>query len=920
MTRNAPITAAKASEGAYGLRPQDLQSAYFPGEAPDAPASEPQTIALVDAYNDPNAESDLRIYDEEFHLPACTTANGCLEQVNQNGETGNPPFPNSALAKQEKEALCEKGTDPKAPACMEVEEADGWTLEISVDIEVAHAVCENCRILLVEADNGELSSLEAAEETAVKLDAGEISDSWGGEEPPSDSEAFNHPGTVITVATGDTGYLNWSTSKEEAERYELQIGAVNYPASSPHVIAVGGTTLMLSDPSKSWRAETAWGRGGGGCSTKLQAAPWQLEVADWQAVGCGQDRAVADISADANPSSGFATYDSVPYVHLGSGLKNASILNWTPIGGTSVASPIIASMFALAGGSHGVQYPAQTVYSHLLSASLHDVSEGANGKCAGNYLSGCSGSMNPLSLTDCGQGVWICNATTGYDGPTGVGTPNGIAALKPVRQHTGGVGAPEEPLTEECAEPIGPDGRQRVCGTLNPHTSEAVGYYFLYNKGQSCTAGKETPLQQPVQGESIPVSSDELFGLEPNTQYAYCLLAMNASGETLGSPVTFTTEAAVPRVPETRFATAVTSDSATLQGKLYGEPIKTNWYFTYAPGSSCTAAEAKTTTEEEESSGKASEEVHAAIGTLQPNTTYTACLIATNSHGSSTGAGVALTTLLPKPQVLSESSSQPGRRSAVLSGEIKPQNGSVKYLFQYGLSTTYTSETPVLEVGEAKARQAAELSTGSVLLSGLTPGQTYHYRLMATNSTGQEVGADQTFSTLAPQPASVTSGYGQATSPSTANINGTVDPDGVRTIYQVQYGTSGAYGSTSAAIDAGEGLTAQPVQVGLTGLLPATTYYYRLLASSEEGPVTGAQESFTTPNYTLLSSLGPLTLSLGNTPPTTKTKRKALTRPQRLRRALRACAKHHGKRKRRACRRRARKRYSPKVKKKRAKK
>src|ERR1019366_4606078 len=98
--------------------------------------------------------------------------------------------------------------------------------------------------------------------------------------------------------------------------------------------------------------------------------------------------------------------------------------------GTSVASPIIASMVALAGGAHAVAYPAQTLYSHLGSPLLHDVTSGGNGQCDAEYLS-CSGSLSPLSPLDCGQGAWICNTTAGYDGPTGVGTPNGIGAFKP---------------------------------------------------------------------------------------------------------------------------------------------------------------------------------------------------------------------------------------------------------------------------------------------------------------------------------------------------------------------------------------------------------------------------------------------------------------------------------------------------------
>jgi hypothetical protein len=416
MTRSAPIRAGSAAESADGLRPGDLRDAYFPGEQPEAPASEPQTIALVDAYDDPNAEADLEVYDHEFGLPPCTEANGCFKKVNQKGETGHPP---SAVGEREKE------------------EAEGWALEISTDIEVAHAVCQNCRILLVETNSAAFPDLEAAEDTAVTLGATEVSNSWGGEEPPSDSEAFKHPDTVITAAAGDGGYLNWTEAKEAKSGGESgYFAGADYPASSPHVIAVGGTSLTLSGGAR--RSETTWndgeanGAGGGGCSERFIAQPWQREVSDWTTIGCGSKRAVADVSADADPLTGVAVYDSVPYPEEEEeeGKKVTRELNWVPIGGTSVASPIIASMFALAGGAHKVEYPAETLYSHIGPTSLYDVTAGGNGKCDGVY-STCSGSMSPLSPFDCGKPALICNAAPGYDGPTGVGTPNGIAAFKP---------------------------------------------------------------------------------------------------------------------------------------------------------------------------------------------------------------------------------------------------------------------------------------------------------------------------------------------------------------------------------------------------------------------------------------------------------------------------------------------------------
>jgi uncharacterized membrane protein YgcG len=479
MTHTGPLEASGPKGGAYGLRPVDLRAAYFPGEAPEAPASAPQTIALVDAYNDPEAEADLAVYDKEFGIEACTEANSCFEKVNQRGEPGHPPFPVTEAARAAEMGVCERqgeSTQAGTEACTKVHEAEGWAVEISTDIETANAICQkHCHIVLVEADTDSYEDLEAAEETAVRLgreaekdpacDAEacdtEVSNSWGGAEPVLDSAAFDQPGTVITAAAGDDGYLNWTDAAEAKEANEEYYEGADYPASSPHVVAVGGTHLGLS-ASGAWKEETVWnddprggeenyGAGGGGCSTWFSAPVWQSGVPDWAKVGCGTGtaakRAVADVAADADPYSGVAVYDSVPDFHeeeVGGKIVVVNTpLGWWPIGGTSVASPIIASMFALAGGSHGVEYPAQTLYEHLETGMLHTVTSGGNGECDDFYGESpathttCTGSLNPLSARfafDCGKGALICNAGPGYNGPAGVGTPNGIGALKPLTE------------------------------------------------------------------------------------------------------------------------------------------------------------------------------------------------------------------------------------------------------------------------------------------------------------------------------------------------------------------------------------------------------------------------------------------------------------------------------------------------------
>ncbi|HTR88828.1 MAG TPA: S8 family serine peptidase [Solirubrobacteraceae bacterium] len=421
---SAPLATSAAppspTTGDFGLRPSDLHSAYdLPTVAQGA-----QTVAIVDAYNDLAAEEDLAVYTKEFSLPACTAGEGCFAKVNQNGESANLPFPKTAKELE----TARKGTHAQR---VKAEEALGWALEISLDIETVRAVCQSCHILLVEADSPTYEDLEAAERTAATLGAGEISNSWGGSEHGVSVEEernspFDHPGVVISAASGDDGYLDWGDSEK---------GYAEYPASSPHVVAVGGTRLTLGEGDR-WAGEAVWngyGAGGGGCSTVFAAQPFQQSVGDWSAVGCASKRAVNDVSADADPYTGLAVYDSslsCEYEFAGHFTSH-----WCTIGGTSLATPTIAATFALAGGANGTEYPAQSLYEGELRSpgSLHDVSEGSNGECTKGFdeetgLSYCTAAEE--AQRSCSSRA-ICLAGAGYDGPTGVGTPDGLVAFAP---------------------------------------------------------------------------------------------------------------------------------------------------------------------------------------------------------------------------------------------------------------------------------------------------------------------------------------------------------------------------------------------------------------------------------------------------------------------------------------------------------
>jgi subtilase family serine protease len=335
------------STGPSGYGPAQFRSAYgLPALAP-----KPQTIAIVDAYDDPTIASDLNAYSTKFGLPLCTAANPCFQKVNQSGQASHYPKANA-----------------------------GWALEIALDVEVAHATCPNCKVLLVEASSASLSNLEAAVNTAARLGASEISNSYGGSEFSGEQTdtAYRHPGIAITVAAGDNGY-----------------GSFGFPAASPYVVAVGGTTLTL-DAGGAWAGETAWSGGGSGCSSYLLAQPWQTSDASWSLTGCGTRRAVADVAADADPSTGAAVYDTTRY---------GGRSGWFQVGGTSLSSPLVAGIYALAGNASSIPYPASLAYANR--AALHDVTAGSTGSCT----------------------TIMCNAAAGFDGPSGVGTPNGLGAF-----------------------------------------------------------------------------------------------------------------------------------------------------------------------------------------------------------------------------------------------------------------------------------------------------------------------------------------------------------------------------------------------------------------------------------------------------------------------------------------------------------
>jgi subtilase family serine protease len=339
VVRGARQTSADA--GPAGWHPADLQAAYNL----DPTKGTGQTVAIVDAYDDPNAESDMNVYRSYFGLPPCTTANGCFRKVDQRGGQ-QLPEPNG-----------------------------GWAEEISLDLDMVSAICPRCNILLVEGDTGRALDLGFAVNTAVRLGATEVSNSYGYRGTPKGRQAlsvfYDHPGVPITVASGDNGYA---------------VPDNEIPAAYETVTAVGGTTLLRDGSARGFR-ESVWDGSGSNCSFYGRKPKWQKDP------GCAK-RMVSDVAAVADPATGVTVYDTF---HGDPGFE--------VFGGTSVSSPIIAAVYALAGNGASID-DASYAYSH--ASALFDITKGSNGGCPVRYF---------------------CHAAVGYDGPTGLGTPNGTGAF-----------------------------------------------------------------------------------------------------------------------------------------------------------------------------------------------------------------------------------------------------------------------------------------------------------------------------------------------------------------------------------------------------------------------------------------------------------------------------------------------------------
>ena len=406
------------------------------------------TVAVVAAYDDPTAESDLATYRSTYGLGACTSASGCFSKVNQSGAASPLPGTNSA-----------------------------WQMEISLDLDAVSALCPRCKMLLVEANTTSWSDMQAAVGTAASIGANQVSVSWSTPAASPPAGSFTFPGIATVAAAGDFGYAG--------------VGQDNYPAAFADVTAAGGTKLTPASGGSGARgfAESAWSvdrtgmSAGSGCDLGLSKPPYQTDA------GCA-GRAYADVSADADPSTGLVVYDS------GKG-------GWIVAGGTSLAAPLIAAFYAATGLN-----AATPQWAYADSALLNDPVSGSNGTC-GTVI------------------TYICNARTGYDGPTGVGSISGAVA-----DGAPGIGGPSvgTGTSNTYAQTVTSSGAT-LLGGVYPNGPDTT-YWWEY--GTSTTYGQQTPATDIGAGRNPVTVSDTLAGLAPRTVYHYRLVARNSLGTSYG--------------------------------------------------------------------------------------------------------------------------------------------------------------------------------------------------------------------------------------------------------------------------------------------------------------------------------------------------------------------------------------------------
>jgi hypothetical protein len=627
--RSAAVTAAaNAVPAPQPGGPAYLQQAYDVAALAQI-AGGNRTIAIVDAYDSPTAESDLATYRSNFKLPSCTTANGCFQKVNEYGHPS--PLPSSPPA----------GT--------------GWGTEIALDLDAVSALCPNCRIVLVEANSDAIVDLALAQSAAAHLSPAPdvITDSWGAVPASQTSQLwanaeqawlqspgrFTFPGIATVAASGDFGYLGAGQNRQCASG-NTQATCNVYPAALPGVTAAGGTTMLPANGIGTGAArglgESAWSGSGSGCDTTEAKPSWQTDT------GC-TGRSYNDLSADADPLTGIDVY-------------NTSDGGWEIVGGTSLASPLIASYYALVGAGTSPSW----AYSTALSQPdvFNDPVSGSNGTCNAAI-------------------VYICNATKGYDGSTGLGTISGAVVAGAPGIAAPGFGATELSYTQGLTSTSA-----TLQGGVYPNGNDTT-YFWQY--GTTTSYGQTTPATGIGSGTAPVAVTDTLTGLSSGTTYHYRLVAQ--------SP-----DAAKPGQFLTQYGydfTLTTSSTGNAAGSGSGS------------GSGGGSGS---------SGGSGSGSGSGASGT-------------TTTTGTTTGTGTTPVTHAPAaPSLGSLRIVALGSRSATVSETLNTGGGATRYYLAYGTTPKLTQRTSVVS--------SSKSGTVTWHLRGLRAGKIYYLQAVAANGGG----------------------------------------------------------------------------------------------------------------------------------------------------------------------------------------
>ena len=711
-----------------GYGPADLASAY----ALPAGLGAGVTVAIVDAYDLPTAASDLATYRSTYGLPPCTTANGCFRKVNQNGVAGSYPAAN-----------------------------DGWGGEIALDIDMVSATCPSCKIVLVEATDASMLNLATAVNTAVSMGAVAVSNSYGGAEASAAANNYldayyNHSGVAIVASSGDCGY-NCAPSGNSL------VPDVEYPALSKYVVSVGGTSLNRSGTARGW-TESVWSDSstnsgaGSGCSLYEAKPAWQTDP------GC-TTRMSTDVSAVADPDTGVAVY-----------LTTSKAQGWGIFGGTSAASPIIASIYAMARGQSTVSSPASYLYSG--TSYLNDVTSGDNdiwGDC-------------PIS--------YYCTGVVGYDGPSGLGTPNGIRAFN----------------SSHLMFPGAPAGASAARGDQ----SATVSWGVPASDGGSAVIEYTVASTPPSAGCSTAGAlTCNVPGLTNGTAYTFQITAQNGLGFGPATTTAAVTPAGLPPAP-----TGVTATASNLSAEVVWSSAGNNG----STISGYTVSASDGTHNCTWSSGP----LTCLVAGLTNGTSYTFQVRATNGVGTgSPSAASNSVTPAAVPEKPTGVVATGGKATATVSWTAPADNGSA--ITAYAVSSTPPS--------------AGCTTTGALTcdVSGLTNGTSYTFTVRATNASGPSLSSiasnPVTPADVPGAPAGVTAVSGKSSA----------------TVSWTAAATNGApitgYTVTSSPASGGCTWTSGPLGCTVSGLTPAASYSFRVTATNSEGTGPGASSAVIVISY-----------------------------------------------------------------------